>query len=757
MYHEHHNSEKSYGMHKSNQNSNRIKWKEVRIIHNCIIGGSAGRKGSFENALLRLSSSHVTRGIFVQTLIGEFMFDRKMRMEEHIGKFYDCFPLEDDKKGADWRYILCTYLCIVLSDFVLENPIRILFKLFDVFSNSHKGILSIQNAMKIISIAAISNEDYEQTSNRMYTTIKEMSYMQTNSISKDRFKNVLDVSPGILLSFRDQLFQQVGKAKRLQLLTRQEKKAADSFERHSRKIKLERIVFVWKYHSQLRFFCLWKEYKNYKIFEKRNQLWMLYWKAQRKLQYWHTKTQRIIEYKRLLNRVEIMGKINTMRRFLRLWKKYNHVVCKIRSACDHMDETYKKMSAGIGHLRIMWNYYKVRIYMRKWFIYMFDGKQWDKALDFCQMGLKKKCFRVLRKEAKLEIQRRKLERDADSQQRWLFDTFNAMDAQLMDMMKQMEESRRFDEDQKRKEYNYNIEMRMQREKAEKKTKERYIKEVQQEARRSRVLSQTTDLIASFEKEWRTKFVLMENETNRKTDVFLKRAESKEFLLKELKNLKKDFFMLPSSENEKREKMLSSIPNICMSIIDGKLFHKNVLINEFVDKLEKIESENGAITYDDLCYTITEYQIEVDTSLKTSLFEEINIHSSRNDQVLPMTEKLMICLRNSQLYNGVQGSPWKKYVSPAHQILLYHNVVEDVKIFDYDITNKKLQEIVHSNIRAKNLLKSRILFKNEKKKNYLIIIETNAAKTIQNMFRARKQRKYTNNQIWKLRFRKIRIK
>lgn len=42
--------------------------------------------------------------------------------------------------------------------------------------------------------------------------------------------------------------------------------------------------------------------------------------------------------------------------------------------------------------------------------------------------------------------------------------------------------------------------------------------------------------------------------------------------------------------------------------------------------------------------------------------------------------------------GVDGSPWKMYVDPAEDVLCYHNFKTNEKIFDYQMTDKKLREI-----------------------------------------------------------------
>ena len=80
------------------------------------------------------------------------------------------------------------------------------------------------------------------------------------------------------------------------------------------------------------------------------------------------------------------------------------------------------------------------------------------------------------------------------------------------------------------------------------------------------------------------------------------------------------------------------------------------------------------------------------------------------------KELEDAMKRTYEFNGVQGSPWKMYVSIAHQILVFHNVVEDVMIFEHDMTNKKLKEIVKANILAEKEVAERDLILDMKAKD-----------------------------------------
>lgn len=47
--------------------------------------------------------------------------------------------------------------------------------------------------------------------------------------------------------------------------------------------------------------------------------------------------------------------------------------------------------------------------------------------------------------------------------------------------------------------------------------------------------------------------------------------------------------------------------------------------------------------------------------------------------------------------GVPGSPWKLYIDPAEDVICYHNMVTAERIYEYQMTDKKLREINIANM------------------------------------------------------------
>ena len=792
-------------MNPTTRRQNQLKWKKARILHKHILESSR-KNGSMENALWRLSNNYcIPRGIFVQAIVGEFMFDSSKRVEDHLGSLYDCFvtchptaygsdSANDDKVssikrrrgGVDWRLIYGTYLCILLSEIVLENPKRILLKLFDVFSNPERdSTISLQNASQILSIAAVTEEDYEHTAGRWQQTLSQISISHNDCnkyITKETFLNVLEVAPGIVIHYRDQLLDHIGNDARLRIFAKQEEKAVTAFQSHVRKLQLERSLFMWKHHVQLYFFQTWKEFTIIQERNRRNHLWMLYWSTQNYLHWWKRYTNVRKEYQTKRGIIYKMARRNTLQKFFAMWKKYCTVIHKVRRACAATDMNHKRIDAGLGHLRLLYRQYQKRVYFQIWFFRVYMEQCWEKACCFYKDLIMKRSFQALRQYAQQSINEWKREQDAQKQQKWLQQVFEEVDTHILQMKQQQIQQQEQKENEKILEESYIQHMVQQRNLAQTKAKDRYIREVQAEARKGRVDLQRLALLSSFEEEWDQKFHRMEQESHARVNKWLHQPASKEILQKELKILERDFFMPPSIETLEREQILSSLANICLSMMDGQLFHKGWLMDDFVDKLKAWNGSHhhhhhhhqfpsSNIELQDLCYITESFGIQIEKSMLRSLYIEItnqkhnnndskqanieneNYDSSSFCRVVDI-EKLQRFINHSFQYNGVQGSPWKKYISPAHDIMLFHNVISNVQIMDYEMNSKILIDIVNANIRAKHLVKDRIQFRVEKAQSLKLIIEINAAKIIQTMYRNWIQRKVEYKRNFKLTLKKF---
>ena len=113
------------------------------------------------------------------------------------------------------------------------------------------------------------------------------------------------------------------------------------------------------------------------------------------------------------------------------------------------------------------------------------------------------------------------------------------------------------------------------------------------------------------------------------------------------------------------------------------------------------------------------------------------------------KELENAMKKTYEFNGVQGSPWKMYVSIAHQILVFHDVVNDEIIFEHDMTNAKLKEIVRANFFAEKEVAERSLILDMKEKDLKDRKEYYAATKLQYFYWRWTALRDMRKQRWKL--------
>jgi len=736
-------------------NKNLARWKEARYIFDVLT--SSSKQGSFESALWRISDYHVTRDSFIQTIIGEFTINRKFKIDSHLGRLFDCFANKQNE--VDFRLILCTYLCLLYSNFVLDNPRRIIFKLFDVFSASNDEKITFEDAANLLSIAVVSKKEYDVMRERLIKKLKELCLIPVHGpipvyyqVSKTVLNSVLDIDPGMLLDFRDHLFQQIDKSKQLSMLARKEEISLKQFLCKSRKIKLSHIIFRWTYRLQLQCIKKWKDFKNNEVLRKKSSEWMVMWLTQLRLRQWKCKAKKNVSvyYKNQL--AEEKGKHKRLERYFHQWMKYIIVTRRISFACKYTSREFKRMNHGFGLLRVLCQQANLRLYFATWSCITHMERKMEEARQFSEMKQIKRSFILFKETSKVNIKERRNEKKAADQQNWLLRQLNEIELYALRQKLEIEEEKNLGEQRKQHETLYSDNMVQQKKRAEQKTEDKYTRDVQEEKRRNRAATQKVALMSLLENEWTLKREKMEKENIMQMGLFLKNPASKEIISKALKSLKRDFFYPSSKEKENVEDTLVSLPHICASVIDGKLFKNGILVNDFVMNIYQKNGATPRLTFVEFLNLIKSFNIDVSNFLIRSLYMEVSSNDvndiANDDRRLIEIDKLQLCFSQSFVHNGEQGSPWKRYISPAHQVLLYHNVVNDKKVMDYEMNNKIFREIVHENLRTASLLKMRKTFPGKKQEYFKLAMEDQAAKTIQKMYMRWKRKKTQFQKNWK---------
>lgn len=620
------------------------------------------RVGSMENALWRYDR-FIGRRIFVHAVLNEFRFETNfsMRIENHLLAFYDSFD-GSEKEQVDWRHILCTYLSLVYARQAFKDPMHFLVQLFDIYSsNEARGALPLCDVLHIISIAAVTPDEFECTFKRVEKCLGGCDDKKKLPVTKEMLYRMFEVSPGILMDYRDQVISRLGEPDRLSLLAKFEGESIAAFENHSNKLMLRRACKILN-SSIRKYFSAWKAHTDRKKKHMQNELWMLYWKVKRAMRRWKATVSEIALWRKHLILSKDLYVRSRTKKMFHAWIRYTLCQQKIDRSCKIQSFRFKSMKAGARICRCIFNRLKMRRMFFRWQDEVFLQIKWDYACEWHQARKQLVCFRHYKKITEEGKTCRERNRKATEQQKWL----NKMICDIEEEVQRMKAEYlkpRPPPDSKLSEAKARS---IQRRRADNMSSDRYALAIQREQRRNRVTAQMEDIVTKWEEKWTEENTLAVSVCHSRASAWVSNPKNKQSLLKLVRECERDFYLSPSIETDKREQMLGSDACICMAIIDGKLAHAGLVPDDLFDKLEQTGKEK-LTTYQQFIGTLESFGIAVDSLLVRSLFKPNKVASM---------DALKRTMLSTYEFLGLEGTLWKKYISPAHQILMYHNVISN---------------------------------------------------------------------------------
>jgi hypothetical protein len=127
---------------------------------------------------------------------------------------------------------------------------------------------------------------------------------------------------------------------------------------------------------------------------------------------------------------------------------------------------------------------------------------------------------------------------------------------------------------------------------------------------------------------------------------------------------------------------------------------------------------------------------------------IKLLDSDNDGHVGLPE-LEAAMKVMHSVNGVEGSPWKIYVDPAQDVIVYHNFRTREKIFEHNMTDKILMEIVMSNFVARDEVSALDKAKQDRKADLEARMQDYAVRVLQRMYVLWKHRQVRQQKQWKI--------
>jgi multidrug efflux pump subunit AcrA (membrane-fusion protein) len=289
--------------------------------------------------------------------------------------------------------------------------------------------------------------------------------------------------------------------------------------------------------------------------------------------------------------------------------------------------------------------------------------------------------------------------------------------------------------------------RMQREKED---EERIILKIQKEERMKRIAKDIKQLKSTFKKAFDRKSKDMLVRAKDRTTGYIENPDNKLAIEMKLQVLKKEFFANPSPETRERERILSSYRNIMFLYIDAKLRADGVEMSDLIPRFDI--GGKGYLTYAEFGMLVR--------SLKTTLSEaQINgvirsIDADR-DGYITLPEIAEGMREIDQM--GIPGSPWKIYIDPAEDVICYHNFVTNQKIYEFQMTDPDLRNILIANMYAEAEQAALAEIKELRVKNWDETIKNYMARRMQYMYRVWKARRWRNKKVWKVEKRVLRMK
>jgi len=224
------------------------KWTEMQYLYYHICQ-PAYRSGSMENAMWQVSNKEIKKFVFVQAIVSEFKFDRRLRMEEHCERLYDAFD-GAQTSSVDMRLILCSYMNLVLFKTMKENPKHHFFTFYEIFCEPFSDEVKRSDLLNLMSMCATTDDEFKNTRVRLN---KGLTNLSTVHGLKDNFKwvdkklilEVFEVDPGLLIGFVDQCWARCSEEQRLQVLGKKEEDTAISFQYRDHKFKVRQACQLW--------------------------------------------------------------------------------------------------------------------------------------------------------------------------------------------------------------------------------------------------------------------------------------------------------------------------------------------------------------------------------------------------------------------------------------------------------------------------------------------------------------------------------
>ncbi len=440
-----------------------------------------------------------------------------------------------------------------------------------------------------------------------------------------------------------------------------------------------------------------------------------YWKAHRMMKVWYVR----LKAKRHYYDAKVIASMHYPRRKKRRYFSIWHKIYLLRK--QYRFETLSRMQValGISITRGTLNRLKARKVMKMWYqeatvqLRIDHARQW--RLKFC----KGQCFRawlnfvdLIRGEMAQNDHRRSV---ADRMRRLCINESDKEDSsrKLVSCHKGIIKNGVDEAIDRRKRYDSLV--------------DEAVLEIQMQERRRRFRKQKEALHNEWTRRWKIEENQRINRTKKNVEAWLKTWEGMNKSMKYTKMLQRDL-NFPAST------LSTSCTDIALCILDSHIGHRGVLSEVFFEELDNISRDN-ILSRDRFEQHLKDTAIPLTLHQSRDIFE--GVEPLTNDYVTSVTA-LKKAMYNTYKSHGQESSRWKKYIDPAHNTCVLHNVIEGKKIMDFHLDRQTLKAVARDYFLSREIVDERRKIQDERKSDFECANQIWAVSVIQRSWRSRKR-------------------
>lgn len=334
----------------------RRKWGRVRFLHT-ILTRPPHRYHSLYRALENTPGLgyHVSLQMFVMRMMGEYKFDRKLRIDKQLQLLYTCF--EGAKVGAvDYRDILCCMAILRRFKEIKANPGKLFQDSILIYANEEGTLVDRSDALRVSRMGAIYEDEMMRTSGRLdrYLTDEAQSRGLTatfRELDMTFLMEAVESEPRILTEFSKQLWERLPSTWRLAILHAAEELGMEKALPGTIAVKLQRAARWYGRRLSRGVLIGWKIFKETSKRRREQQAAFEAILCRHAIRKWHLSVATKALQRKRYPIVQERGRHAVLRRFFKRLVSFSQNAKHISDLTRTVGKQGRSLAAGMGLVR----------------------------------------------------------------------------------------------------------------------------------------------------------------------------------------------------------------------------------------------------------------------------------------------------------------------------------------------------------------------------------------------------------------------